>query len=333
MNHFIIDGRYEDLLKYFGIDSAAVLKKAELPGDIFKHQTITMKEDEYYRFLTAVSALSDDAALPIKMATTEQIESFSPPIFASWCSKNGEICIERLARYKKLIGPMRFVLTKDAKAERVALVPGDAGLVLPSFLVESEFAFLIGMIRRATHEAIVPVKIEMNEPPETDVFADFAGIAPEKSKDNAITFRLEDLHAPFISFNDAMWSYFEPELTKRLSDLDVDDSMSARVRSALTELLPGGEGTIEDVAEKLGLSKRTLQRKLSEEKTTFQKQLNNTREILVIHYIRNTDMTTNDMAYLLGYSEVNSLTRAFKIWTGKSISDYRRALEDEGNAQ
>lgn len=105
----------------------------------------------------------------------------------------------------------------------------------------------------------------------------------------------------------------------------MDDSVSARVRSALTELLPGGSGSIEDVAEKLGLTKRTLQRKLSEEKTTFQKQLNSTREILAIHYIQNTDMTANDMAYLLGYTELNSFLRAFTVWTGKSITEYRKA--------
>ncbi|MGI5933051.1 MAG: helix-turn-helix domain-containing protein [Eubacterium sp.] len=329
MNHFIIDGRYEDLLKYFGFDMSAVLKKAQLPEDVFKHKTVTMKEEEYYRFLDAVSGLSTDPALPIKLATINQIESFSPPIFASWCSKNGEVCIDRLTRYKKLIGPMRFLLSKDEKVEVVELVPGDKTLTLPAFMVQSEFAFLIGMIRRATHEDINPVRVQMRVLPDQDAFCNFAGITPEKADINAITFSLENLHEPFISFNDAMWSYFEPELSKRLSDLDVDDSISARVRSALTELLPGGAGTIEDAAEKLGLSRRTLQRKLSEEKTTFQKQLNSTREILAIHYIRNTDMTTNDMAYLLGYAELNSFLRAFTVWTGKSITEYRREVELE----
>ena len=82
MNHFIIDGRYEDLLRYFELDPAAVLKKAQLPEDIFRHRTITMKEEEYYRFLDAVSQLSEDPELPVKVATQNQIESFSPPIFA-----------------------------------------------------------------------------------------------------------------------------------------------------------------------------------------------------------------------------------------------------------
>lgn len=323
MNHFIIDGRYEDLLKYFGLDPRAVLRKVQLPEDIFKHKTVTMQEEEYYRFLNAVSQVSDDPALPVKMATTNQIESFSPPIFASWCSKNREMCINRLERYKKLIGPMRFLVIKNEDEETVQFIPGDESLELPCFLVQSEFSFLIGMIRKATHEDIDPIQIQMCVLPNDHAFSSFAGREPQAAKVNAITFSIKDLQEPFISFNDAMWSYFEPELTKRLSDLDMDDSISARVRSALTELLPGGEGTIEDVAEKLGLSKRSLQRKLAEENTTFRKQLNNTREILAIHYISNTDMTTNDMAYLLGYAELNSFLRAFTVWTGKSVTEYR----------
>ncbi len=123
-----------------------------------------------------------------------------------------------------------------------------------------------------------------------------------------------------------MWDYFKPELTKRLSELSVDDSTSARVRSILTELLPNGEFTIDDVAKKLGYSKQTLQRKLSSENTTFQKQLNSTREVLALNYLQNTDMTTSDIAYLLGYQEFNSFLHAFSIWKGMSISEYREKM-------
>lgn len=45
--------------------------------------------------------------------------------------------------------------------------------------------------------------------------------------------------------------------------------------------------------------------------------------MLAKHYIRNTDMTTNDIAFLLGYQEINSFIRAFSLWTGEIISEYR----------
>lgn len=323
MRHFIVDGRYKELLKYYGLDIRKILRRAMLPEDILNHRTINMQEEEYYRFMEAIALTSEDPGLSVRLATIAQIESFSPPIFAAYCSKNGRMCIKRLARYKKLIGPMSFVLGETENDVSIEVVPGDYSCKLPRFLVESEFAFLIGMIRKATGRSVVPVRVEFTENSDDSTFAEFAGIMTQPSMKNRITFSRNDLELPFITYNEAMWDYFQPELTKRLVDLDADESVSSRVRSALTELLPGGLFGIDDVAEKLGMSRRTLQRKLTEEKTTFQKQLNCIREEMALHYIENTDMSTADIAYLLGYSEVNSFLRAFAAWTGKNLSDYR----------
>ena len=52
-----------------------------------------------------------------------------------------------------------------------------------------------------------------------------------------------------------------------------------------------------------------------------------TREMLAIHYLRNTDISTNDIAFLLGYQEINSFLRAFAIWTGKNISEYKSEID------
>lgn len=81
---------------------------------------------------------------------------------------------------------------------------------------------------------------------------------------------------------------------------------------------------MDEVAVKLGVSKRTLQRKLTEEGTSFQKQLNGTRELLAKNYIRNTEMSSEDIAFLLGYQELNSFLRAFSVWTGMSVSEYKK---------
>ena len=96
------------------------------------------------------------------------------------------------------------------------------------------------------------------------------------------------------------------------------------ITSKLIELLPSAENSIEQVVLKLGYSKRTLQRKLKEENTTFQQQLNHTRELLAKHYLKNSDLTNEDIAYLLGYQDSNSFIRAFQMWTGVTISEYRK---------
>ena len=134
------------------------------------------------------------------------------------------------------------------------------------------------------------------------------------------------IFAAYCSRNESMWEFFEPELKRRLSMMETDDSCAARVRSALMELLPSGECTIDDVAKKLGYSKRSLQRKLQEEDTNFQKQLNHTRELLARTYLANTDMTTEDIAFLLGYQESGSFLRAFTVWTGQTVNEYRNTV-------
>ena len=323
MKRFIIDGRYADLLKYHNIDLGEVLRKAQFPEDVFAHKTPTMTQEQYFRFMETLGTFITDPLTPIQLACTNKIESFSPPIFASYCSKNGLVCIERLVRYKALIGPMRFILTKTSDTLTVELTTAD-GTPLPQLLAETETVFLVNLIRKASKEEIALASAEMIQPPESNAFAEYLKTEITKSERNAVTFTLESLTFPFITHDEAMWSYFEPQLNKRLSELDTDESTSARVRTALTELLPGGACSIEDTAHKLGMSKRTLQRKLSEENTTFQKQLNSVRETLAIHYIRNNEMTTNDIAFLLGYQEINSFLRAFTLWTGKSVGEYRK---------
>ena len=218
MKNFILDGRYKDLLEWHGIKVEEVLKKAKLPGDALNRRVPTMTEEGYYRFMQAIDDVTRDEEMPIKLATTNKIESFSPPVFASYCAKNGAVCIERLARHKRLIGPMQFIVSKDETATTVELVGHDEELTQPTFLVTSEFVFLTNIIRRATKEDVNPVRVEMKTLPAGNVIPSFLKCAITQSEHNAITFKNSDLEIPFISYDEGMWSYFEPELTKRYQE-------------------------------------------------------------------------------------------------------------------
>ena len=143
------------------------------------------------------------------------------------------------------------------------------------------------------------------------------------AQQNSLTFSQADAEIPFITRNDTMWTFFEPELRKRRREMEMDDTIAAWVRSVLVELLPGGECSIEDVCARLCVSKRTLQRKLSEEETMFQKQLNHTRELLAKNYLKNTALPSEDIAFLLGYQDVTSFFRAFAIWRGMGVAEYK----------
>ncbi|WP_257210666.1 AraC family transcriptional regulator [Actinomyces ruminis] len=276
----------------------------------------------YYAFMEAVGGMCPDEETAFELATCEGLEQFSPPIFAAFCSPDGRTCVERLARYKKLIGPLSFSVSEEADTLTVEMLD-DAGRVIPGFLAMCEAAFLVNILRRATKEQITPVHASTEKAFADDAAMAFLGCAVEHEPRNVLAFSASDMRIPFVTRNDAMWGYFEPEMARRRAELDADATFSARVRSTLTEMLPAGASDAEEAARKLGMSRRTMQRRLADEGTTFQAQLNHTRELLAKHYLGNTEMRTDEIAYLLGYIERNSFLRAFSAWTGTSPSEYR----------
>lgn len=113
---------------------------------------------------------------------------------------------------------------------------------------------------------------------------------------------------------------------RRIPPVQIAQELARRGRNMR---LTGSACAVDDVCRALGLSRRTLQRRLKEENTSFQQQLNHTRELLTKNYLRNTTLSAEDIAYLLGYQDLNSFYRAFSLWTGKSISEYKTKLADD----
>lgn len=234
------------------------------------------------------------------------------------------MCLKRLAQYKPLIGTLLYQVAETETEVSVEVLSANPELELPEILVGIEFVFLVELIRKATKESITPLSVTAKQLMKNPSYADSIGKPITVGNKNLLVLSKEDAPAPFISRNESMWEFFEPELKRRLSMIGTDDSCAARVRSTLMELLPGGECTIDDVAKKLGYSKRSLQRKLQEEDTNFRKQLNHTRELPVKTYLAGTDMTAEDIAFLPGYHEIGSFLRTFSVWTGSTISAYRQ---------
>jgi AraC-like DNA-binding protein len=92
----------------------------------------------------------------------------------------------------------------------------------------------------------------------------------------------------------------------------------------LLETLPAGISSIDAVAQRLAISKRSLQRQLAQESLGFQDILNQVRQALARHYLSRTDLSAAEIAWLLGFQESNSFVRAFRGWTGATPSVYRK---------
>jgi AraC-like DNA-binding protein len=98
--------------------------------------------------------------------------------------------------------------------------------------------------------------------------------------------------------------------------------------SKLVELLPSGQIRKETVASALNVSVRTLYRKLREEGESFNHILTTIKKEMAGHYIQDSQLSINEIAYLLGFSDQANFTRAFRRWNGSSPTEYRMNLRN-----
>ena len=119
------------------------------------------------------------------------------------------------------------------------------------------------------------------------------------------------------------------KLLRRYADEALDQRMTQRnslrgqVEDHLVQLLPNGKANVSEVARRVGMSRRTIARALSDEGTNYSAVLGDLRQALAKRYLREEPLPVSEIAWLLGYREVSSFTNAFVGWTGQTPREFR----------
>lgn len=324
---YALDSTWRPLIKDLGVSSENVLRRAGLPVDLLSRPSVRLEADDFHTFWDALDAEMADPLLPLRVCRAVRSESFSPPLFAALCSPNLLVAVQRIARYKALVAPMRLDVGQDGEQVTVEFVWPIAGSRPPISLVVTELLFVVTLARIGTRESVQPLSVTTTVPPVArDPYADFLGVQLKVGSGHRVTFAKSDALRPFLTSNESLWAAFEPELRTRLAQLDASVDVGQRVRSVLLEALPGGGVDMAAVARRLGMSRRSLQRHLEMEGLTYKALLQATRESLAQHYLVKTDLPTAEISFLLGFDEPNSFFRAFRGWTGQTPDSIRHSL-------
>ena len=121
-----------------------------------------------------------------------------------------------------------------------------------------------------------------------------------------------------------MYGQLIEQAAKYLRSLYAQDNIVEQLKRGLVELLAAGEANADSACRTLMLSRRTLQRRLRAEKTSFQKVLNEVRAVLAVNYLSDDRLKSLEIAMLLGYSSISSFTTAFKSWYDMPPIEYRQ---------
>lgn len=187
-------------------------------------------------------------------------------------------------------------------------------------LAESPFAFMVCNVRSFTDRRLVhEVRLMRRRPSDPAEYERIFGVPVEfDAHENAMLM-------------DEVWPDFPVSVVPRyafgilgkhadelLERLEAERSASARVRSILMPLLHTGACGIATVAKEMGMSRQTLYRRLAAEGTSFERVLDDLRRRLSLEYLEGGRVSISEIAYLVGFSDRSTFTRAFKRWTGRA---------------
>lgn len=121
-----------------------------------------------------------------------------------------------------------------------------------------------------------------------------------------------------------MYRQHTDQADKYLLSLYKQDDIAGELKRKLGELMACGEANTDAACRALKLSRRTLQRRLKAEKTSFQKVLREVRAVLAVSYLSDDRLQSLEIAMLLGYSNISTFTTAFKSWYDIPPVEYRQ---------
>ena len=249
----------------------------------------------------------------------------------SWMASDSlRDALERMTRYVRIVSTAVEAELEEAGASflfRFEPAPVARRMAPVYEALDAAFAMLVFMCRTSYGQDFHPLRVATMRPPFADPepFLDFFHAPVEFSAPhNVLEFDKAALETHLPTANPQLARVNDAVVTEYLARFD-RSSTSMRVRAVLIDGLSSGKVTQRAVASALHMSLRTLQRKLEEEGTSYKALLDETRRELARQYLRQPAISVNEVTYLLGFSEPSNFARAFKRWTGRSPSEFRRA--------
>ena len=316
--HFRFSGSNFSKLEELGVRASAVLRRAGLPQGFIDQPRVLLNTEELFALWRAIGEVSANPAIGLLLGTETKTERFHPIGLAALSTENFGSAIDQMARYKQLTCPEEILQERDDDEWSIQFRWLLADEIEPPVLNECCFAWVLSIARHGTGMRLSPLRVEFVQPRAQvkTLERHFACPVVSGAARNAIVFRAADAQRPFVTRNAELLGMLAPQFEKELRQENGDENFIERVRVAIQQKLAGRRPNIEDIADALHISSRTLQRRLQDEGASFQRVLEEARHQLARRYLNNSVLELNEAAYLLGYEDSSSFVRAFRTWEG-----------------
>ena len=314
-----------------GIAVDPLFEKAGLKPEILGSDEGRIDGEQLQAFIHLLAEHTGNPVLGLETGDYVQPGSYSVLGYITMsCATLGE-AVTRIAPYEKLVGDMGTTRLK-MKGDCATLIwtCNFTDSVLWPQVVDNVFASWINYARwLADSTDATPLEVRLRRPspgPEHEKAYALRWQCPVQfdAEEDAVTFAQSLLATRLRQPDPLLRKTLEAHALSQLALLDTDTDLTSKVKQSIQKQLAEGITRQDMVAEDLGMTSRTLQRKLSQEGVSYQKLLDEVRQQMAEDYLQNTGMSIPDIALRLGYSETTSFHRKFKAATGKTPGDFRR---------
>jgi AraC-like DNA-binding protein len=316
-------------LKSAGVPVAPLLKRVGLTPEL-------IAQPEERLSVRSQIALLDEAAIALKddcigftLARDFDLREIGLLYYVMASSQTLGDALKRVARYSKITN--EALVFGYREGNRLIINLSYSGVPRHSDRHQIEFCMfaVLRICRVLTGQNLVPQHFSISHyrSEGTSEMARFVGTKVEFGGErDEFALNVDAREFPVIHadtyLNDLLVKYCEAALAYRRGDLG---QLRTKVENAISSLLPHGRVLVEDVARSLGMSERTLARKLSDEGLNFTEILQQLRRDLAVRYLDDRKLHVSKIAWLIGFHEVSAFTHAFKRWTGKTPRQLRTA--------
>jgi AraC-like DNA-binding protein len=315
-------------LLMFGADVEAALAEVKLDAKTLADPDARVPHRAAVTLWTLAVERTGELGFGLRVAEAMDLGRFEVQGYAFLSSANLGEGIERVIRYHRLNHDAAMLTLRREGSQAIYRHELPGGHQLPAAAAQ----FVIGVMvlgSRAATQSDVPieeVRFVHDAPPDLSDYARVFGVPVRFScEHNEVVFSAAALDLPHAKADPGLAMVLDQHASACLAALPRVDTLVDRVRTLLAKELQGGNPSADTTADALGMSTRTLARRLKAEGTSHKEVLDELRAALARRYLGDASLAISEVAFLLGFSEPSAFHRAFKRWTGQTPAEFRSA--------
>jgi len=310
-----------------GVDVGPLLAQAGLTTAVIEDRNARVGVADQIKFVDRVAGALGDKNLGFHLAYDHDVREIGLLYYVAASADTLGTALRRVERYSDIQNEGVRIKVSRGKSIRVGF--DYSGVARHTDVQQIEFIIgsMIRIFRQLTGRALTPTRVQVmhrigGDKRELERLLD--STIEDESDADRIEFPASSWDLPLVSADPHLHRLCVQRCEEALAGRDKSASpLKVQVENAIAALLPHGQVRHDVVAAQLGMSPRTLARRLSSEGSSFAGILEEVRSALARRYLADRALAISEIAWLLGYAEIGTFTRAYQRWTGMPPSAAR----------